>query len=272
MKCFLLCLLIVASAVAQCPTEDVVDNGYPKSIGTNWGPGFPDSPDCVFQRVNGDWYFFKGTQYWKAQDKYQNGLAVDTIESGYPKNIADRWVQGSGNSRVPDSPDACFQRHSNGEIYFFKGNQYWKTTDKYMIPTIPDTDPDRVDAGYPKTISGNWPIPDSVDGVFQRLTNKIYFFKGSQYYRVTDKYATGAAADTLDSGYPKPITGNWFGIPDSPNDVEQRRASGMKIYFFKDSQYYRVTDKDFPCPCNNQTSSNSNCPTTFSVSFNNNRA
>jgi len=270
MRVFVVCLFLVASAFAQCPSTDSVDSGYPKGIGPNWGPNFPDAPDCVFQRTNGDWYFFKGTQYWKASDKYQNGQTIDTVDSGYPKNIADRWVQGSGASRVPDSPDACFQRRTNGEIYFFKGNQYWKTADKYMVPTLNNADPDSVLAGYPKTIAGNWPVPDSVDGAFQRFTNKIYFFKGSQYYRVTDKVPINAAADTLDSGYPKPITGNWIGIPDSPADVEQRRASSNKIYFFKDSQYYRVTDKDIPCPCNNATTSGT-CPTTYTVSFNNNR-
>ena len=267
-----ICLLLVATTVfAQCPTADVVDSGYPKSIGPNWGPNtIPNSPDCVFQRSNGDWYFFKGAQYWKVQDKYISETAIDTAEAGYPRTIAERWVKGSGESRVPDAPDACFQRRTNGEIYFFKGNQYWKTADKYMIPTISNSDPDTVLTGYPKTIAGNWPVPDSVDGVFQRFTNKIYFFKGSQYYRVTDKVATNAAADTLDAGYPKTITGNFNGIPDSPADVEQRRASGMKIYFFKDSQYYRITDKDFPCTCNSATTP-STCPTTYSVSFNNNK-
>ena len=71
---------------------------------------------------------------------------------------------------------------------------------------------------------------------------KIYFFNGSEYTRYT--LASGKA----DSGYPKPIAGNWTGWPAawaSGVDAAVNWGNG-KVYFFRGSQYLRfdvATDK-----------------------------
>jgi hypothetical protein len=89
----------------------------------------------------------------------------------------------------------------NGKVYFFKGSKY----DRYDVAA------DKVDAGYPKNIAGNWPgfpatFAAGVDAYVMWDNGKAYFFKGTKYIRYD------VAADTVDAGYPKPIAGNWPGL------------------------------------------------------------
>lgn len=89
----------------------------------------------------------------------------------------------------------------NGKAYFFKGSQY----ERYDLAT------DKVDAGYPKPIAGNWPgFPASfaagINAYVMWPNGKAYFFKGSEYIRYD------LATDKVDAGYPKPISGNWPGL------------------------------------------------------------
>ena len=101
---------------------------------------------------------------------------------------------------------------------------------------------DGVDAGYPKTIASGWPgLPASfqqgIDAALWRESNgKIYFFKGSQYVRFSN------VSDGVDAGYPKPIAGNWNGLPASFTsgiDAALMREDNHKIYFFKGRRYVR---------------------------------
>ena len=54
-------------------------------------------------------------------------------------------------------------------------------------------------------------------------------------------------ADGMDAGYPKPIAGNWPGMPADFNDgvdaVLQRKDNGA-IYMFKAGQYVRFSNVD----------------------------
>ena len=131
--------------------------------------------------------------------------------------------------------DAALWRGSHNVVYLFSGSQYVRVS--------------RVgggaDASYPRPIAGNWPgLPASfqqgIDAAFWRESNgKIYFFKGSQYVRLT------SVPLRVDPGYPRPIAGNWPGLPDSFNqgiDAAIWRKSNGRIYFFKDNQYVRITD------------------------------
>src|SRR5215213_5357685 len=119
------------------------------------------------------------------------------------------------------SINAALWRKTNDKIYMFKGDQYARLTDTTM------------DAGYPKPIAGNWNgVPSSfeegIDAVFMHhVTNKIYMFKGDQYIRLTDT--------TMDAGYPKPIKGNFKGVPEHMEDGIQAamyRGSNDKVYLF----------------------------------------
>ena len=66
---------------------------------------------------------------------------------------------------------------------------------------------------------------------FRASDGLTYFFKDSQYYRFND------SERRVDTGYPKPISSFWKGIP---NDIETVfRWSNGQTYFFKESNYYR---------------------------------
>jgi len=130
--------------------------------------------------------------------------------------------------------DAALWRTSVGKVYLFSGNSYVRVS---RIGS-------GADAFYPKAIAGNWPgLPSTfqqgIDAAFVRESNgKIYFFKGSQYIRYS------SVARGIDAGYPRPITGNWPGLPDSFNqgiDAALTRRDTGQIYFFKGSQYIRYS-------------------------------
>jgi hypothetical protein len=124
---------------------------------------------------------------------------------------------------------------TNQKIYFFRGSEYIRV------------DPNngwKADPGYPKPIAGNWPgFPvNFASGInaalWSETTQKIYFFKGSEYIRVDPNNGWN-----VDAGYPKPIAGNWPGFPaDFAAGVDAALWSGtnQKIYFFKGDQYIRV--------------------------------
>ena len=140
--------------------------------------------------------------------------------------------------------DATVYRRSNNKIYFFKGDQYVRIGSD-----------SKVEPGYPKPIAGNWKgLPASfeagIDAALMRKSNgKIYFFKGDQYVRIGND-------SKVEPGYPKPIAGNWKGMPASFNsgiDAAVWRESNGKIYLFKGSQYVRIgsdssMDAGYPKP------------------------
>jgi hypothetical protein len=189
------------------------------------------SPTSIWP--NGKAYFFKEAQYERYDPK------TDKVDAGYPKPILGNWPGFPASFATGVNATVVW---GNGKAYFFKGNQYIR----YNIAT------DKVDAGYPKPIAGNWPglWADNIDAAVVWPNGKAYFFKGSQYIRYD------IATDKADSGYPKAIQGNWPGFPAS-------FAAGVnvavvwnngKAYFFKGSEYIRYdiatdkTDAGYPKP------------------------
>lgn len=67
--------------------------------------------------------------------------------------------------------------------------------------------------------------------------SKVYFFRGSEYCRYDVKN------DATDVDYPKPIAGNWTGLPANGIDAAVNWGNG-KIYFFSSGQYYRFDTKN----------------------------
>jgi len=75
--------------------------------------------------------------------------------------------------------------------------------------------------------------------VLRESNGKIYFFKGNQYVRFSN------VSDGVDAGYPKPIAGNWIGLPASFGSnlgAALMRRDNNKIYFFKGTRYVRHDD------------------------------
>jgi hypothetical protein len=119
---------------------DAMDRGYPARIAGNW-PGFPPafeaSVDAAVVWNNGKAYFFKGDQYIRYD------VASDRTDPGYPLPIAGNWAGLPGEFQSGIDAVVLW---NNGKAYLFKGRQYVRY----------DLASDRVDAGYPLPIAGNW--------------------------------------------------------------------------------------------------------------------
>lgn len=193
---------------------------YPRAI----------SPSSIWP--NGKAYFFKGPQYLRYDPK------TDKVDPGYPKPISGNWPGFPANFASGVSAMALW---TNGKAYFFKGNQYIRY----------DVASDKVDPGYPKTISGNWPglWADNIDAAVVWPNGKAYFFRGSQYMRYD------LATDKVDAGYPKTIQVGWPFPPGFTTGVNAATLwNNGKAYFFQGSQYLRYdiatdkTDAGYPKP------------------------
>lgn len=212
-----------------CASTITMDDGFPKLIQGNW-EGLPTSfhsgiDAATWNDDNSKVYFFKGNQCVR--------LTNVKADSGYPKPISDVF------SGLPTSfqagIDAALWRKSNNRLYLFRGSQYVRLTGT------------TVDSGYPKSLSGNWVglpanFAEGIDGALYREANdKIYFFKGAQYVRLTNS--------TVDDGFPRAISGNWKGLPASfTNGIQAifTHRTKKKVYVFDGNQYAAMTD-GVPC-------------------------
>ena len=170
-------------------STDHAEGGYPIAITKYWPGLWADGIDAGFCVNSSYAYFFRGNQCIK-YDK-----AGDRACAGYPKNIQEDWPGLNWTSI-----DTAF-KIASGEIYFFKGSQYIR----YNLSKL------YVDSGYPKPIS-NWFRQIWEDGVdcvatWERLPNKLYFYKGENYYRYD------RTRDSADDGYPIRTDEGWHGIP-----------------------------------------------------------
>ncbi|KAJ8342236.1 hypothetical protein SKAU_G00321640 [Synaphobranchus kaupii] len=146
---------------------------------TTQGPTTPIDPeadtcsgrtfDSFMQVKNGSIYAFRGEYFFELDEK--------SVLPGYPKLIKDVWG-------ISGPIDAAFTRiNCQGKTYIFKGNKYWRFEDGIL------------DDDYPRDISvGFQKIPDDVDAAFaipsgnHRDKEKVYFFKGDQYYQYEFKH------------------------------------------------------------------------------------
>ncbi len=169
-----------------------VDEGYPKSIYSNWN--FKGNArfgiDACLNWGNGKAYLFSEGQYIRYD------LASRTTDKGYPLITSKIWnFPGGFNHDI----DAAIN-WGNGKAYFFKGDEYIR----YDMST------GKVDKGYPVKISKYWKIPNyftsDLDAAMNYGNGKAYFFKGNKYIRYD------IATDKVDEGYPKYIGRGWKGL------------------------------------------------------------
>jgi hypothetical protein len=93
--------------------------------------------------------------------------------------------------------------------------------------------------------------PDTA--LMNMASSKIYFFRGSEYYRINPANGWKPDAD-----YPKPIAGNWPGLDagfTSNLDAALWAEANNKIYMFKGDEYVRIDpnngwqmDANYPKP------------------------
>lgn len=175
--------------------------------------------------ANGKLYMFSEKYYVRFSDEF-------ALDEGYPKPIAGNWPGFPAG--FADGVDAAVWSDTNKRIYFFKGSEYIR-----VDPGSGWT----VDPGYPKAIAGNWPgFPaDFTQGVdaalYSRANQRIYVFKGGNYLRINPSISWN-----VEAGYPKPIAGNWPGVPADfagGLDAAEWAEFNDRIYFFKGPRYLR---------------------------------
>ena len=176
--------------------------------------------DAVTRTNDGNYYVFKGNQYWKLK------LNQAGFESGYPRPNSD-W------SGLPGKLDAAVYNPRDGMTYLFKDDQVGKYLNMKIQP------------GYPKDISTEFPGAPSgnLDAALLWGGNlQVYFFKGSQYWKFNlDK-------GKVEDFYPKQISKRWGGIPNNLSSAV--RWKNGKSYFFKNGEYYRFDDKTYAVEAN----------------------
>ena len=138
--------------------------------------------------------------------------------SGYLRELSEDWPG------LPSNIDAAVTWKSTGYTFFFKGNQYWRFSNRFPS------------SGYPKDIS-NWEgLPANLDAALEwGKDGNLYFFKGSQFWKY-DTYS-----QTMAGGYPQDISSS--GWQDVPQHIDAALQWGNgKTYFFKSGKYWRFND------------------------------
>ena len=73
-----------------------MDYGYPRKIHSAWRH-VPHNFDTVFAWRNGKTYFFKGSKYYRLDDRRIR------VSYGYPRSIRDDWSRCPAQLRAPDN-------------------------------------------------------------------------------------------------------------------------------------------------------------------------
>uniref|UniRef100_A0A8D2JH90 Matrix metallopeptidase 27 n=1 Tax=Varanus komodoensis TaxID=61221 RepID=A0A8D2JH90_VARKO len=148
--------------------------------------------------------FFKGRQLWRV---YPGRSEVD-LES-----ISTFWPF------LPSGIQAAYE-NMNDQVYFFKDNHFWVISGFQMQP------------GYPKTID-HFGFPRNIKkidaAVFDKNTQKTYFFIGNQYWRYDEN------SRSMDENYPRKIRDDF---PEIGQKVDAAFQQNGFFYFFHGSRQW----------------------------------
>jgi hypothetical protein len=163
------------------------------------------------------------------------------------KTCADQFIK-DGPPRQTPSTDCTITQFTGSKMaavrwqgdtaYFFKVGQYVQYDTKGNTDVVPT---------YPASLKGKGLWASGIDAAVLWGTGKAYLFKGKNYFRYDLK------KDSLDAGYPKPISPSWPGVWEDGVDAAVPWSNG-KIYFFKGDQYIRYdvaadkADSGYPKP------------------------
>ncbi|XP_029570989.1 vitronectin [Salmo trutta] len=158
-----------ATSVPQTTTEEVVTTTKALVVDPDAQPCSSRPWDSLMQLKNGSVYAFRGEWFFELDEK--------SVMPGYPKLIQDIWG-------IRGPIDAAFTRiNCQGKTYIFKGNKYWRFDDGVLEEDYPRD----INVGFEK-------VPDDVDAAFAIAApghhgkEKVYFFKGDQYYQYEFKH------------------------------------------------------------------------------------
>jgi hypothetical protein len=169
-------------------------------------------------------YFFQGDQYLRYEAR------TDTVDNvAFPADIGPGW-SGLAASGFDSGFDAALNG-GNGFIYFFNGDQYLRFDPRRDVVDIPS-----------RAIAAGWPaltpfgFDANLDACLYYRDDRMLFFQGDEYLR----YNMGD--DTVDAGYPKPISAGWsnIGAPFISGIHAAVNFGEGKAYFFNGDQYVRV--------------------------------
>ena len=183
--------------------------------------GNVDKIDMAFIYTNGRLYIFSGNTFFKmSQNPIQESIKSET---GYPKNITEKWFNNSGCNRYNNEKTKCneqdkcvyysdsklceqikfkaaFTYKYNNKVYFFQGSNVYLYDTKHM----------RVADDYPKKIDAVFKgIPENIDAVFTWGKDGVtYFFKDNLYWKYND------SKQQVEEGYPRDTSNRWVDFPD----------------------------------------------------------
>ncbi|MEE6521136.1 hypothetical protein FKM82_019196 [Ascaphus truei] len=160
--------------------------------------------DTFVSTKDGSIYLFKGAYFWELNQ----GKHPLSPKKGPPQLISTKW------KKLPASLDAAVRMQNptanqDGNIFFFKGSNYWKY------------DNDRMEPGYPKKIKDGFPgVPNNLDAAFTQPAivakggkvireERIFFIKGNNFVLYDPATGTNTSTQSLQedwAGVKLPIT------------------------------------------------------------------
>ena len=209
-------ILEIRFQMAEFQNKLIERDGYANAIKTLNKLGlYMDKFSSALSYPNKYLYFFKN---YNSYSKY----SLNSNRVMHHASIAQYW---KGLAPISNNIQASFVA-SNNKAYFFSGSKYYRY----------DVNSDKVEAGYPQSITTYWPglWERDIDAIIQYPnTNNVYVFKGSQYLRFNFK------KNKVDSGYPLPISPHWHGLDAFKDGVDSALISTdkKKVYFFKGAYY-----------------------------------
>ncbi|XP_065647519.1 matrix metalloproteinase-16 isoform X8 [Hydra vulgaris] len=143
--------------------------------------------DAVFTRGDKFHFFFYGDSY--------------SVFKNYSLDIAPRKITDGFENLDKGFRDVDAALSIDCHVFLFKGDYYWKYT--LELSTM------KYKFNYEKKITTHWKgLPSSINGAFKWYDvhehRKIYFFKGSEYYRVN------VESFEVDYGYPMKLSDSFL--------------------------------------------------------------
>ncbi|XVQ89449.1 hemopexin repeat-containing protein [Microbispora siamensis] len=169
---------------------DHPDEGYPRSIGGDWGTlpeAFEDGLDAAFRAQDGTLYLFKGTLF-------HDGTTT--------RAIIGQWGRIRNEFAAAPVIDAAFVS-PDGDLYAFRGDQYVK----YRPGAL-----DLAEEGYPRTIRDDW---GALPAEFEAGICGAFVVEGRTYLARCDRYVRYSGAyDDVDRTFPQLFRHRWSGLAD----------------------------------------------------------
>jgi hypothetical protein len=270
--------------VAQL-TGSTMDPGYPKSIKDVFH-GLPDYMQdgisaALWRGSNDKVYFFEREPRTSLNAYVRFSDTTQPVDSGYPKYVGglDKaqaealWRDPAQDELGVGSGDAGYQDYVE-QLNQSLGTEWGVVAfiTKYPCGWF-------AYAGTPKIVMA-WSEYDDFDRVFAHETG--HMFGAPDEYTSSNcdcdsEYGRFFRADngncrlcagsiSMDSGYPRPIAGNWQNLPASFTsgiDAAFWRQDNKRVYFFKGSEYVRLKDTTMDAEYPKQISSRWTIPASF---------